>query len=91
MGPEGVGGGCAGAPVLVTEDLLKTFNVSLVVRGATSETRNLADTEGARYAVPCQRDIFRCAPSTADVVLLRRAKLEAGSLLSTSLQFGCAV
>ena len=52
----------AGAPMEVTEDLLTTFNISLVVRGTVSETgADGADADAARYALPREKGVFRCA------------------------------
>jgi len=51
----------AGAPLEVTEDLLTTFNISLVARGTVSETGAGDDAAHSRYAVPKQRGIMRCA------------------------------
>ena len=46
----------------VTEDLLTTFNISLVVRGTVSETAaDGADADAARYAIPRAKGVFRCA------------------------------
>lgn len=50
----------AGAPLEVTEDLLTTFNISLVARGTVSETGGGDGAEHARYMVPKQRGIMRC-------------------------------
>lgn len=46
----------------MTEDLLTTFNISLVVRGTVSETGASDNAEHARYEVPKERGIMRCAP-----------------------------
>ena len=54
--------GAAGAPLVVTEDLLTTFNISLVVRGTVSETGASDNAEQARYAVPKEHGIMRCGP-----------------------------
>lgn len=42
----------------ITEDLLTTFNISLVVSGTVHETRS-RDSEQERYAVPQEQGIFR--------------------------------
>ena len=44
----------------MTEDLITTFNISVVARGSISETGHKGD-DGSRYAVPHKRGIFRCA------------------------------
>jgi ethanolamine-phosphate cytidylyltransferase len=51
----------AGAPLMVTEDLIKTFNISLVVRGTVSECHHTDGKELKRYAYPKSKDIFRFA------------------------------
>ena len=64
----------------VTEDLLTTFNISLVVRGTVSETDG-ADTDDApRYALPREKGVFRCAIDS-DTPLNKCA----GTLLSPAL------
>jgi hypothetical protein len=50
----------AGAPLEISEDLLMTFNISIVARGSVSETGHSAD-DGSRYRVPHERNIFRSA------------------------------
>ena len=46
----------------MTEDLLTTFNILLVVRGSVSET-GIADEElHKRYSVPKEKGILRCVP-----------------------------
>ena len=47
----------AGAPLVITADLVNTFNISLVVRGSVSETDRAND--GDRYTVPRGQNIFR--------------------------------
>lgn len=49
----------AGAPTEITEDLLTTFNISLVVTGSVHETAGRTEEESARYAVPRERGIFK--------------------------------
>ena len=50
---------------MVTEDLIKTFNISLVVRGSVSEGHHSDEVmESRRYAYPKSKDIFRWAPLT---------------------------
>ncbi|BDA47157.1 Ethanolamine-phosphate cytidylyltransferase [Coccomyxa sp. Obi] len=56
-----------GAPLVVTEDLLTTFNISLVVRGTVSETGASDNAEHARYAVPKERGIMRTLQSPRDI------------------------
>ena len=48
----------AGAPMEIAEDLLTTFNISLVVTGTVHETCS-RDSERQRYAVPQERGIFQ--------------------------------
>ena len=51
----------------MTDDLLTTFNISLVVRGSVSETGPQDEEEQRRrYSVPQQKGVMRC-------VLPRRA------------------
>ena len=45
--------------MLITEDLIKTFNISLVVRGTVSELHNKAGKSDERYAYPKTQGIFR--------------------------------
>jgi ethanolamine-phosphate cytidylyltransferase len=56
-----------GAPAVITDDLIKTFNIAAVLRGTTVEggdappstsTRPLTAGEADRYAVPRARGIF---------------------------------
>lgn len=56
-----------GAPLHVTDDLITTFNISLVVRGSVRETSrvvsgkaNDAREDPVRYAVAKAKNIFRC-------------------------------
>ncbi|WIA32122.1 hypothetical protein OEZ86_002973 [Tetradesmus obliquus] len=56
-----------GAPSMIEDDLLRTFNISLVVRGSITETRG-TDSDDARYALPRQRGIFRQLASPSKVV-----------------------
>ena len=52
--------GCvSGAPLVITEDLIKTFNISLVVRGTVSESHNKGGKDDERYAYPKSNNIFR--------------------------------
>ncbi|KAL4419461.1 hypothetical protein ABPG77_003574 [Micractinium sp. CCAP 211/92] len=48
-----------GAPTEITEDLLTTFNISLVVTGSVHETPHRAEGESERYGVPRERGIFK--------------------------------
>lgn len=48
-----------GAPLLVTEDLIKTFNISLVVRGTVSECQQKNGKVEDRYSYPKSKGIFR--------------------------------
>ena len=53
---------CPGAPLEISEDLLTTFNISLVVRGSVSETgRNGSDAHASpsRYGLCQNKNIFR--------------------------------
>ena len=57
-------GALAGAPLELTDDLLTTFNIALVVRGSVAETGAAGAALAARrYAAPRARGIFRCAHS----------------------------
>lgn len=53
----------AGAPLVVTEDLIKSFNISVVVRGSLSETSGFVEHDAQRYEVPSAKDMFTCAPT----------------------------
>eukprot|EP00882_Tetradesmus_deserticola_P027816 GHRQ01030945.1.p2 GENE.GHRQ01030945.1~~GHRQ01030945.1.p2 ORF type:complete len:135 (+),score=46.67 GHRQ01030945.1:294-698(+) len=57
-----------GAPSVIEDDLLRTFNISLVVRGSVTETRVTDTGDDARYALPRQRGMFRQLDSPSDVV-----------------------
>ena len=65
----------AGAPEEVTEDLLKSFNISLVLRGTISETLNTCcEHDESRYNYPKSKEMFwcawqSCAPATLPVIL----------------------
>lgn len=51
----------AGAPLILTEDLIKTFNISTVVRGTVTELHHKGrKAEEERYAYPKAQGIFRC-------------------------------
>lgn len=39
-----------GAPTVISEDLLRTFNISLVVRGSVTETRTQNNGNSDRWA-----------------------------------------
>jgi len=56
-----------GAPLMVTEDLIKTFNISLVVRGTVSECQHRDEKESRRYAYPKSRNIFRSLQSPSSM------------------------
>ena len=57
-------GALAGAPLELTDDLLTTFNIALVVRGSVAETGAAGAALAARrYAAARARGIFRCAHS----------------------------
>ncbi len=65
-----------GAPQIITEDLLTTFGIGLVVRGTMHEAPNReAASEEVRYAVPRQKDMLRELPSPSKMtsaILIRR-------------------
>ena len=49
-----------GVTPYITEDLIKTFNISTVVRGSQSEFSHLKPEEAeARYSIPKQKNIFK--------------------------------
>ncbi len=49
-----------GAPSVITEDLLTTFNISMVVRGTRHEiTDRAAASEDERYRVPLERNVLK--------------------------------
>lgn len=52
-----------GAPTVISEDLLRTFNISLVVRGSVTETRAQNSSDNDRYVLPRQRNMFKLLPS----------------------------
>jgi hypothetical protein len=52
----------AGAPCIITPDLVRSFNISVVVRGTISETTSFLDLDRARYAWPQAQDMFRRGP-----------------------------
>lgn len=56
-----------GAPVHVTDDLIKTFNISVVVHGSVSETRNFVDQDPSRYKHAKAAGIFRELPSPSSM------------------------
>jgi ethanolamine-phosphate cytidylyltransferase len=58
-----------GAPAVITPDLLKTFNIGLVVRGSVSETGRLGPVEEDRYAEAVSQGIYRVLPSPNDASL----------------------
>lgn len=49
----------AGAPLVISDDLIKTFNISIVARGTVSETGHSGNGEERRYATPKQQGILR--------------------------------
>lgn len=49
----------AGSPLEVSEDLLKSFNISVVARGTLSETHGFVNHDEQRYKLPKSRGIFR--------------------------------
>eukprot|EP00879_Flechtneria_rotunda_P030492 GHRR01033130.1.p1 GENE.GHRR01033130.1~~GHRR01033130.1.p1 ORF type:complete len:389 (+),score=115.52 GHRR01033130.1:193-1359(+) len=56
-----------GAPTVVGEDLLRTFNIQLVVRGSVSETAGRGTGDSTRYALPCQKGMFKQLPSPSNI------------------------
>ncbi|XP_074273700.1 ethanolamine-phosphate cytidylyltransferase-like [Silene latifolia] len=52
-----------GAPWEVTQDMIKTFNISLVVRGTVSEANPLVNDDTDPYAVPKKMKMFRMLES----------------------------
>lgn len=55
---------CAGAPLEISEDLVTTFNIGLVVRGTISETSvdpKEQQAQEERYKAPKETSIFRYA------------------------------
>lgn len=42
-----------GAPTIINDDLLRTFNISLVVRGSVTETRTQNSGDSERWVEPC--------------------------------------
>ncbi|KAG1660779.1 hypothetical protein FOA52_011320 [Chlamydomonas sp. UWO 241] len=48
-----------GSPMVITRDLITTFNISIVVRGDTSETAGCMEHDARRYEVPKQMGILR--------------------------------
>jgi cytidyltransferase-like protein len=65
-----------GAPQIITEDLLTTFGIGLVVRGTMHEAPNReAASEGVRYEVPRKKEMLRELPSPSQMtsaILIRR-------------------
>lgn len=65
-----------GSPLILTEDLLTTFNISLVVRGSMHETADrLAASESQRYAVPKTKKALKYIKSPSSMTsetLIRR-------------------
>ena len=49
----------AGAPLVVTKDLLNTFNISIVARGTVTEMGHKHNSEDKRYETPKQMGIFK--------------------------------
>eukprot|EP00892_Ulva_mutabilis_P009875 jgi/Ulvmu1/725/UM010_0097.1 len=56
-----------GAPLVVTEDLIKSFNIAVVVRGSLSETSGFVEHDATRYQVPRARDMFIELQSPSDM------------------------
>lgn len=64
-----------GAPSHLTEDIMTTFNIKLVVRGSVSETSPSGTYEESRYAIPmkagCFKRISSPSPATAKNIMQR--------------------
>ncbi|XP_059636923.1 ethanolamine-phosphate cytidylyltransferase-like [Cornus florida] len=56
-----------GAPWEVTQDMIKTFNISLVVHGTVSENDSVLNGKADPYAVPKSMGIFRMLESPKDI------------------------
>ncbi|KAF6001111.1 hypothetical protein F1559_003061 [Cyanidiococcus yangmingshanensis] len=56
-----------GAPWKVTEDMIKTMNISVVVHGTHYDALNIRDTDDDPYEVPKRLGIFREIPSSSDL------------------------
>lgn len=56
-----------GAPWKVTEDMIKTMNISLVVHGTHYDELNIRDGDDDPYEVPKRLGIFREIPSSSDL------------------------
>jgi len=65
-----------GAPQMITEDLLTTFGIGLVVRGTMHEAPNReAASEELRYQVPRRKEMMKVLPSPSSMtsaILIRR-------------------
>jgi ethanolamine-phosphate cytidylyltransferase len=78
-----------GAPAVITDDLLTTFNIAVVLRGTVAETRAdgapASTSDDARYAVPRARGMLQPLPSPSattagalvDRIVANRAAYEA--------------
>lgn len=60
-----------GAPAHLTDDLLKTFNISLVVRGTVSETAGFVEHDASRYSRAKALGVFKCALLASNRACLR--------------------
>ena len=57
-----------GAPSVITDDLLTTFNISMVVRGTMHETTDRqAASEDERYQIPSQRNMLKYLSSPSSM------------------------
>ncbi|KAI5659334.1 hypothetical protein M9H77_28127 [Catharanthus roseus] len=56
-----------GAPWEVSNDMIKTFNISLVVHGTVSEKSSLSNNKPDPYAVPKSMGIFKMLESPKDI------------------------
>lgn len=49
----------AGAPLVITSDLLNTFGITAVVRGSCSESSRSSSVEAQRYREPKERGMMQ--------------------------------
>ena len=61
-------GDCAGAPSIISEDMLTTFGVDIVVRGTVHESSVRGeDLEKARYRIPREKGSLRMLASPSEM------------------------
>jgi hypothetical protein len=77
----------SGAPLEISEDLLMTFNISIVARGSVSETGHSAD-DGSRYRVPHEREIFRSVAKATPFLALDPKHMFCGRLVTAAFWQG---